>query len=142
MTGARITALAPAGQGLSPWKNGGGVTLDIADAYRPSAAPGDWDGLIWRFGRPGAATPGPFSDLSGCDRVLVGVTGRGLVLETPTGDLDLRAPFRPIHFRGETPIMGRLEAGPVDAVNLIGHRAAVRIDLRVLATGPTRHQAA
>ncbi len=135
MTGARVTPLDPAGYGRTPWKNGGGVTLDIADAYRPGAAHGGWDGVIWRFGRTGITAPGPFSDLTGCDRVLVLVTGRGLVLETPDGDIDARIPLRPARFRGETPIVSRLEAGPVEVVNLIGCRDTVRIDLRVLGAG-------
>ncbi len=135
MTSARITPLDPAGYGRAPWKNGGGVTLDIADAYRPGATHGGWDGVIWRFGRTGATAPGPFSDLTGYDRVLVLVTGRGLVLETPDGEIDVRTPLRPVRFRGETPIMSRLEAGPVEVVNLIGNRDAVSIDLRVLGAG-------
>ena len=41
----------------------------------------------------------------------------------------MRTPFRPVRFAGETPIVSRLEAGPVEVVNLIGDRAMVRIDL-------------
>ena len=63
------------------------------------------------------------------------VTGRGLVLETPDGEIDVRTPFRPVRFAGETRIMSRLEAGPVEVVNLIGDRSRVRIDLTVLAAG-------
>ena len=37
-----------------------------------------------------------------------------------------------MRFAGETPIVSRLEAGPVEVVNLIGNRAKVRIDIRVL----------
>jgi environmental stress-induced protein Ves len=131
----RAIALDPAHYRRAPWKNGGGVTVDIADAYRPGTARGDWDGVIWRFGRTAAAAPGPFSDLSGYDRILVVVAGRGLVLETPDGEIDVRAPFKPVRFRGETPIMSRLEAGPVEVVNLMADRTAARLELRVLAAG-------
>ncbi len=44
----------------------------------------------------------------------------------------MRTPFKPVRFAGETPIKSRLEAGPVEIVNLIGARAAVRIALEVL----------
>jgi environmental stress-induced protein Ves len=132
VTDIRIVALDPAGYRRSPWKNGGGVTIDIADAYRAGAAPGDWGGMLWRFGRTTIATSAPFSDLSGFDRVQVVVAGRGLVLETPAGEIDLRAPFRPARFPGETPIVSRLEAGPVEVVNLIGAREAGRIDMQIL----------
>ncbi len=40
-----------------------------------------------------------------------------------------------VRFAGETPIKSRLEAGPVEVVNLIGARAAVRIDLKVVGAG-------
>jgi len=66
------------------------------------------------------------------------VSGRGLVLDTPDGEIDVRLPLRPVRFAGETPIVSRLEAGPVEVVNLIGDRSHVRIDLSVLEAGETR----
>jgi len=119
-----ITWLDPAQYRRTPWKNGGGTTTDIAEQDD-----------VWRFGRTPITTPGPFSDYSGFDRVQVLVAGRGLVLETPGGEIDVRASFKPVRFPGETPITSRLEAGPVEVVNLIGKRSAVAIDLVVLAAG-------
>jgi len=119
-----ITLLDPAQYRRTPWKNGGGTTIDIAD-----------EGDVWRFGRTPITAPGPFSDYAGFDRLQVLVAGRGLVLETPNGEIDVRTPFKPVRFTGETPIKSRLEAGPVEVVNLIGARAAVRIDLKVLQAG-------
>jgi environmental stress-induced protein Ves len=66
------------------------------------------------------------------------VSGRGLVLETPDGEIDVRLPWRPVRFAGETRIVSRLEAGPVEVVNLMGDRSHVRIDLTVLGAGETR----
>ena len=63
------------------------------------------------------------------------MAGSGLVLQTPSGDIDVRRPFRPVRFAGETPIVSRLEAGPVEVVNLLGDRSKVRIDLAVLEAG-------
>ena len=57
------------------------------------------------------------------------------MLQTPTGEIDMRRAFRPARFAGETPIVSRLETGPVEVVNLIGDRAKVRIDIRVLEAG-------
>jgi environmental stress-induced protein Ves len=121
-----ITLLEPASYRKTPWKNGGGVTIDIAE-----------HGDAWRFGRTPITAPGPFSDYSGFDRAQVLVAGRGLVLQTPDGEIDVRTPFKPVAFAGETPIVSRLEAGPVEVVNLIGNRARVRIDLQVLHAGAT-----
>ena len=123
-----IKLLDPSQYITTPWRNGGGVTVDIAVAT-------DRDGNSWRFGRTPIVQPGPFSDYRGFDRVQVLVAGSGLVLETPDGEIDVRQPFRPVRFAGETPIVSRLEAGPVEVVNLIGDRAKVRIDIRVLQAG-------
>jgi len=116
-----------------PWKNGGGVTIDIAVAMLPGFAPGSWEGIVWRFSRTAIVTPGAFSDLSGYDRELALVSGEGLVLGTPVGEIDVRQPFKPVRFAGETSIVSRLEAGPVEVVNLIGDRSRVSIDLSCLA---------
>lgn len=121
-----ITLLDPAGYRRTPWKNGGGITIDIAEHED-----------AWRFGRTPITAPGPFSDYSGFDRVQVLVSGAGLVLQTPDGEIDVRTPFRPVVFAGETPIVSRLEAGAVGVVNLIGNRSMVRVDLQVLHAGAT-----
>ena len=121
-----------------PWKNGGGVTIDIAVAMLPGFAPGSWEGIVWRFSRTAIVTPGAFSDLSGYDRELALISGEGLVLGTPVGEIDVRRPFRPVRFAGETSIVSRLEAGPVEVVNLIGDRARVSIDLSCLSGATTK----
>jgi environmental stress-induced protein Ves len=119
-----ITPLDPAGYRRTPWKNGGGVTVDIAEHED-----------AWRFGRTPITVAGPFSDYSGFDRAQVLVAGSGLVLQMPDGEIDVRTPLKPVVFAGETPIVSRLEAGPVEVVNLMGNRAKVRIDLQVLHAG-------
>ena len=121
-----ITLLDPVSYRRTPWKNGGGTTVDIA-----------FSGESWRFGRTPIVEPGPFSDYAGYDRVQALVAGSGLVLETPQGEIDVRQPFRPVRFAGETPIVSRLEAGPVEVVNLIGARAEASIDMVVLDEGHT-----
>ena len=133
--GIQLTALDPAGYRHMPWKNGGGVTVDIAVAMLPGFAAGSWEGIVWRFSRTAIVTPGAFSDLSGYDRELALVSGAGLVLETTAGEIDVRQPFKPVRFAGETSIISRLEAGPVEVVNLIGDRTRVSIDLSCLADG-------
>ena len=96
------------------------------------------DGDVWRFGRTPITAAGPFSDYTGFDRMQVLVAGSGLVLETPDGEIDVRRPFKPVRFAGETPIVSRLEAGPVEVLNLMGERSRVHIDLAALNAGETR----
>jgi environmental stress-induced protein Ves len=135
--GIQITTLDPASFGHMPWKNGGGVTIDIAVTMLPGFAAGSWEGIVWRFSRTAIVTPGAFSDLSGYDRELALVSGEGLVLGTPVGEIDVRQPFRPVRFAGETSIVSRLEAGPVEVVNLIGDRSRVSIGLSCLTGSAT-----
>jgi uncharacterized protein len=123
----KVTPLDPDRYQRTPWKNGGGFTVDIA-----------FDGDVWRFSRTPITVAGPFSDYTGFDRMQVLVAGSGLVLETPAGEIDVRQPFRPVRFAGETPIVSRLESGSVEVVNLLGDRSRVRIDLAVLEAGRTR----
>lgn len=133
-----ITRLDPAAYRRTPWKNGGGITIDIADAYAPGAAAGGWSGMLWRLGRTQIVEPGPFSDLSGYDRILTVIGGRGLVLEIAGGTaLDVREPFRPVRFTGEDRITSRLEAGPVAVLNLMSDRKHA-IDVTVLSGQDTR----
>ena len=120
----------------TPWKNGGGVTIDIADRYRAGAEPGSWAGMVWRFGRTAIVEPAPFSDLSGYDRIIVVVGGRGLVLRRDDGQsIDVRTPYAPVRFGGGWPIRSELEAGPVEVLNLIGDARTTRLDLQILRAG-------
>ena len=134
--GPAFTRLDPATYRSTPWKNGGGITVDIDDKYRPGAAPGGWEGLVWRFGRTRIERPAPFSDLSGIDRLLAVIGGRGLVLRAADGRaFEAREPFRPVRFDGGTPIVSELEAGPVEVLNLMGTRSEAEIDFVFLIQG-------
>jgi environmental stress-induced protein Ves len=129
-----LTRLDAARYRRTPWKNGGGVTVDIAGAWVSGVAPGAWEGVIWRFGRTRIERPGPFSDLSGFDRLLAVVEGQGLVLHCAGAPaLDVRARFQPVRFPGEWRIESELEDGPVAVVNLIADRRRAAIDLRFAA---------
>ncbi|MCB1313946.1 MAG: HutD family protein [Sedimentitalea sp.] len=110
-----------------PWKNGGGVTREIARQ--------DADGaLVWRLSMADVATDGPFSDFAGMTRILTVVQGGGMTLCGPEGDLDA-APGVPVTFDGGTPIVSRLKAGPLRDLNLIFDPARCTGRVRVL-NGP------
>ncbi|MET3890137.1 environmental stress-induced protein Ves [Bosea sp. OAE506] len=137
MTQVVLTPLSPETFRSKPWKNGGGVTLDIADASRPGADPSGWEGMVWRLGRTAIVQPGPFSDLTGYERLQAVIVGSGLVLEGASGEIDLRQPFMPVHYDGGLPLVSRLENGPVEVVNLIVDRALCSADLTVPELGAT-----
>ncbi|KPF71180.1 hypothetical protein IP69_07775 [Bosea sp. AAP35] len=132
-----LTPLAPDSFRSKPWKNGGGVTHDIADACRTGADPAGWEGMIWRLGRTAIVQPGPFSDLTGYERLQAVITGSGLVLEGADAEIDLRTAFRPVRYDGGMPLVSRLENGPVEVVNLIVDRALCTADLRAPPIGET-----
>lgn len=135
MTMPALTPLPPESFRSKPWKNGGGVTLDIADASRPGSDPAGWEGMIWRLGRTAIVQPGPFSDLSGYERLQAVVVGSGLVLVGADGEVDLRQPFRPVRYDGGIPLVSRLENGPVEVVNLIADRSLCSVDMTVPEMG-------
>ena len=119
-----------------PWKNGQGVTMDIAAAHRAGGRPGDWETVIWRFGRTGIDKPGPFSDMAGFERLQVVVKGHGLRLRADDGsEIDVRRPFVPVRFDGGTKINSVLDDGPVEVVNLIVRRDGAAGGLMVAPAG-------
>jgi uncharacterized protein len=130
--------LTPADYHRTPWKNGGGVSLTIAGERLPGHLPGDWPGVVWQLGRTAIVAPGPFSDLSGFERLQTVVSGRGLWLDTPRETIDLSLPLTVARYDGGTPIISRLAAGPVEVVNLIARRDLVRIAMEVLRGGDAR----
>ena len=135
MTQAVLTPLPPETFRSKPWKNGGGITVDIADACRPGADPAGWEGMVWRLGRTAIVQPGPFSDLTGYERLQAVIVGAGLVLEGASGEIDLRRPFVPVRYDGGLPLVSRLENGPVEVVNLIVDRALCEADMVVPVPG-------
>jgi environmental stress-induced protein Ves len=137
----KTTLLESANYTRSPWKNGGGIFTDIADAHRAGPAK-DWDSLLWRFASTPIVAPGPFSHIPGIDRLQMVVGGRGLVLRSPTQEFDEREPFTTVRFTGEMEIVTALEAGPVEVVNLMARRGAAEIALEALREPGARPLAA
>ena len=93
------------------WKNGGGVTHEIARAE-------DSDGLIWRLSLAEVASDGPFSAFPGLERILTVIQGAGLILDTAGGPIAAH-PLDPVRFSGDLPVFGRLIGGTVRDLNLI-----------------------
>lgn len=138
----KATLLNPETYTRSPWKNGGGIFTDIADAHRADAPRRDWDSLLWRFASTPIVAPGPFSHMPGIDRLQMVVEGRGLVLKSPEREFDEREAFTTVRFPGELEIVTALEAGPVEVVNLMARRGAAEIDLLAMRQPGDLHLAA
>lgn len=99
-----------------PWKNGGGVTHEIA-VFPSEGAP------QWRLSVATIETDGPFSDFTGYDRTIVPLEGRGVTLELSNGERAvLDRPFRPFPFPGELSVECQLIDGPVRDFNVMTRR--------------------
>ena len=95
----------------SPWKNGGGITHEIAKQH-------SGDSFDWRLSVAEVERDGAFSLFSGCQRCLTVIAGHGMMLERNGGNLaaDVMAP---VWFSGNDEIYGRLRNGPCRDFNLI-----------------------
>jgi hypothetical protein len=113
-----------------PWKNGRGVTHELA-IWPPGStlARGDFD---WRISRSAIDSPGPFSKFAGFDRVLIVTRGTGLSLthgeDAPRARLRT---FEPYRFSGEWTTRCDLVAGTVEDFNVISRasRCAAHVDV-------------
>ena len=102
-----------------PWKNGGGVTTEIAIAP-PGASVGDFD---WRISMATVASDGPFSRFDGIDRTLTVLSGKGLELEVEGAPLvRLTAAGKPYPFPGDAAASAKLIAGSVTDFNVMTRR--------------------
>ncbi|WP_044042687.1 HutD/Ves family protein [Caballeronia insecticola] len=106
-----------------PWKNGGGVTREIA-AGPPGAS---MEAFAWRLSLADVAADGAFSTFPGVDRVLVLLDGAGMRLTEASGHVHaLDAPLAIARFPGETPIHATLNHGPTRDFNVMVQRARAR----------------
>jgi uncharacterized protein len=102
----RLADLTP-----TPWKNGGGMTREIAVLRQGPS-------LVWRLSMADVDSDGPFSNFTGLTRVLTVTQGGGMMLVSPAGSLHARL-AQPIRFDGGLPIEAKLIDGPLKDFNLI-----------------------
>ncbi|WP_144142917.1 HutD family protein [Paraburkholderia sp. BCC1884] len=141
---ARFTLLRGAELVAAPWKNGGGVTREIAafSAEERDARGAGLDRFVWRVSVADVGQAGPFSRFEGIDRTLVLLSGAGMLLDeapavasandaqrvkthTLTQALDMA------RFAGEARIDARLVDGATRDFNLMVRRDAAQGELEV-----------
>jgi environmental stress-induced protein Ves len=107
-----------------PWRNGGGVTRELAryprtlpgQASLQTAAPDDaWD---WRVSIAEVSKAGAFSTFAGMDRVLTVVDGELLLLSVDGAEHPLEK-YRPFRFSGDAESAGALPTGDIRDLNVI-----------------------
>lgn len=111
----------------SLWKNGGGVTREIA--VHPAGS--GTDDFLWRISAAEVAASGPFSEWAGVDRGLL-ITHGGPVhlVQRQTQRLTVLPAGQCFNFPGEEPYRCELPAGPVRDFNLMVRRTRAQGDLK------------
>lgn len=129
-----VTVVRAESLARTPWKNGGGVTAQLAIWPQGAEfARGEFDA---RVSAADVAASGPFSEFRGFERVLVIVAGAGLRLDH--GEHAPRArlrPLEPYRFAGEWPTHGELVDGAVRDFNVFTRRGVLRAEVEAARLG-------
>ncbi|MFI8389497.1 HutD family protein [Streptomyces sp. NPDC085540] len=129
MSGAgALSVLRAADRTATVWKNGGGVTREIA--VWPEGA--DMDGFGWRVSLAEVAADGPFSAFPGIGRTLTLAEGAGMDLTVAGVRRLVDERFGPQDFPGDEPTDCRLLSGPVVNFNVMYRRGAVEAQTAVV----------
>ena len=113
--------LQPADYVRMPWKDGGGLTTQIA-AHPAGATLAEFD---WRVSIADVVADGVFSRFAGVDRTLVLLAGAGMRLAGASHGAELRALYEPYSFGGDDETRCELVDGPVRDFNLMLRRGRV-----------------
>jgi uncharacterized protein len=103
-----------------PWRNGGGVTRELARHPRTASVQNSaddtrWD---WRVSIAEVTKAGSFSAFAGMDRVLTVIDGELLLLSVDGSEHPLEK-YRPFRFSGDADAAGALPTGDIRDLNVI-----------------------
>jgi len=123
-----VRRLAAADRVAAPWKNGGGLTWEIA-ADPPGAGLDDFG---WRISMARVASAGPFSTFSGVDRIITILEGALDLRLEGQGSRILDPASDPFAFAGDDPCWGGPVEGAVLDLNVMTRRGRFRAEVRRL----------
>ena len=107
-----------AGRAEAPWKNGGGVTREVA-AGPPGTGSADFD---WRISIASVACGGPFSVFPGVDRELAVLEGALRLSIEGRAEVVVRPGSPPVQFPGDVPCAGDPGEASVTDLNVMTRR--------------------
>ena len=142
-----IRVLRAADRAAVPWKNGGGITREVAVWPRGAG----FDDFDWRVSIAEVSGTGPFSTFHGIDRTMTILRGR-LALRFAGRTVELDTNSEPFSFPGDATCEGMPVGGPVTDLNVMTRRgrAVARVErlgatgsiaascMLIVATAPTR----
>ncbi|MFE7174089.1 HutD family protein [Streptomyces sp. NPDC057616] len=111
-----------------PWKNGGGLTREVASA--PSRA--GMSDFAWRVSLADVAEAGPFSRFEGVDRIITLVDGPGMVLTVDGTAHTVAEPYVPFPFSGEATTDCRLLGGGLVDFNVMVRRGRATAHVEIV----------
>lgn len=129
-----LRILTPADYLTTPWKNGRGVTTEIAREPLPGASAAGFD-FAWRLSMAPVREDGPFSPFAGIERTIVVIEGAGCDLHFDTGEVHRLLPFEPYAFDGGAKVTGHLVDGPIRDFNVMVRRDVWQAQMQVHAGG-------
>lgn len=123
----KVTRLSPDAYRRMLWKNGLGVTTEIA------RSPETGDSFDWRISIADVVSDGPFSTFDGMDRIILTIEGEGMILTHPERDQTVTlGGFEPYAFRGEWVTTCRLRGGPIRDFNVMTRRETTGAEVEIL----------
>jgi uncharacterized protein len=132
---ASFAVLRAAQRAAVPWKNGGGLTREVA--VHPAAS--DFASFDWRVSIAEIAVAGPFSVFPDIDRRMVVLSGRLTLAIDGSAPLTLTAESPAVTFAGDVAAFAEPHGGPVVDLNVMTRRGRCTADLRRLEVrSPTR----
>ncbi len=133
----KILHLTPEDSLCTPWRNGGGVTEQLA--IHPHGASMERMDFEWRISKSRVEANGPFSRFAGYERTLVVTEGAGFVLSHADDAPRSRVrPFEPYRFDGGWDTRAELAAGPVADFNVFARRDTWNVEVQVTRIGARR----
>lgn len=143
MSGHLVRKIVPAQYRQMPWRNGGGVTSEIAVFPEPGdGATAIAQPFWWRLSIAAVKESGPFSLFPGYDRTLLMLSGDGMELSfgAEAAPLVVQQPGVPVAFSGDFPTSCKLLGGAVRDFNIMTMRGRVksRTQVRDLSFGQSQ----
>ena len=126
-SGGQVQVWRADGFRVMPWRNGGGVSHEIA-TWPPHAGLADFD---WRISLADVAAGRPFSQFEGVDRVIVLLEGTSMLLRVD-GRPHRLGPAEPLRFSGDSTTTCELPDGPTRDLNVMTRRGRVTCAVAVL----------
>lgn len=109
----------------SPWKNGGGITFEVASYPQESTI----EDFGWRISMAEVHDAGPFSEFPNVDRQLAVLDGHLMLEVQGRRIMELRPNSPVVRFPGDLAARAYLPFGPVSDLNVMTRRGVFQSDI-------------